>query len=25
VTTIGQERKFNPFLTGVYKLGSGRL
>ena len=25
VTTIGQERKTNPFLTGVYKLGSGRL
>jgi len=25
VTTIGQERLTNPFLTGVYKLGSGRL
>jgi len=25
VTTIGQERKTNPFLTGGYKLGSGRL
>lgn len=25
VTTIGQERKTNPFLTGIYKLGSGRL
>jgi hydroxyacylglutathione hydrolase len=25
VTTIGQERKFNPFLTGVYKPGSGRM
>ena len=25
VTTIGQERKTNPFLTGVYKLGAGRL
>jgi len=25
VTTIGQERKTNPFLTGMYKLGSGRL
>ena len=24
-TTIGQERKTNPFLTGVYKPGSGRL
>jgi hydroxyacylglutathione hydrolase len=24
-TTIGHERKTNPFLTGVYKLGSGRL
>jgi hydroxyacylglutathione hydrolase len=24
-TTIGQERKTNPFLTGVYKLGGGRL
>jgi glyoxylase-like metal-dependent hydrolase (beta-lactamase superfamily II) len=25
VTTIGQERLTNPFLTGVYKFGSGRL
>ncbi len=25
VTTIGQERKTNPFLTGVYRLGSGRF
>ena len=25
VTTIGQERLTNPFLTGVYKLGSGRF
>jgi len=25
VTTIGQERLTNPFLTGVYKLGAGRL
>jgi len=25
VTTIGHERKTNPFLTGFYKLGSGRL
>jgi hydroxyacylglutathione hydrolase len=25
VTTIGQERRTNPFLTGVYKLGAGRL
>jgi len=25
VTTIGRERKNNPFLTGMYKLGSGRL
>jgi glyoxylase-like metal-dependent hydrolase (beta-lactamase superfamily II) len=25
VTTIGQERKFNPFLTGAYKLEAGRL
>ena len=25
VTTIGRERKTNPFLTGMYKLGSGRL
>lgn len=25
VTTIGQERKTNPFLTGMYKLGSGKL
>jgi hydroxyacylglutathione hydrolase len=25
VTTIGKERKTNPFLTGVYELGSGRL
>jgi glyoxylase-like metal-dependent hydrolase (beta-lactamase superfamily II) len=25
VTTIGQERKTNPFLTGVYQLGAGRL
>ncbi|HLO00305.1 MAG TPA: MBL fold metallo-hydrolase [Pyrinomonadaceae bacterium] len=25
VTTIGQERKTNPFLTGVYKLGAGRF
>ena len=25
VTTIGAERKTNPFLTGVYNLGSGRL
>jgi hydroxyacylglutathione hydrolase len=24
-TTIGQERKTNPFLTGVYQLGGGRL
>lgn len=24
-TTIGQERTTNPFLTGVYKLGSGRI
>jgi len=25
VTTIGRERLHNPFLTGVYRLGSGRL
>jgi hydroxyacylglutathione hydrolase len=25
VTTIGQERLTNPFLTGVYKLGAGRF
>jgi hydroxyacylglutathione hydrolase len=25
VTTIGRERITNPFLTGAYKLGSGRL
>jgi hydroxyacylglutathione hydrolase len=25
VTTIGKERMTNPFLTGAYKLGSGRL
>jgi hydroxyacylglutathione hydrolase len=25
VTTLGKERKTNPFLTGVYKLGAGRL
>lgn len=25
VTTLGRERKTNPFLTGVYKLGAGRL
>jgi len=25
VTTIGHERLTNPFLTGVYKLGSGRF
>jgi len=25
VTTIGQERKSNPFLTGVFKLGAGRF
>ena len=25
VTTIGVERKTNPFLTGVYKVGSGRF
>jgi hydroxyacylglutathione hydrolase len=25
VTTIGHERSTNPFLTGVYKLGSGRM
>jgi len=25
VTTIGRERLTNPFLTGVYKLGGGRL
>jgi len=25
VTTIGKERKTNPFLTGVYELGAGRL
>ncbi len=25
VTTIGQERKTNPFLTGRYELGRGRL
>ena len=25
VTTIGHEKKTNPFLTGVYSLGSGRL
>ncbi|HKB67190.1 MAG TPA: MBL fold metallo-hydrolase [Pyrinomonadaceae bacterium] len=25
VTTIGHERKTNPFLTGMYKPGSGRL
>jgi hydroxyacylglutathione hydrolase len=25
VTTLGHERKTNPFLTGVYQLGSGRL
>jgi glyoxylase-like metal-dependent hydrolase (beta-lactamase superfamily II) len=24
-TTLGQERRTNPFLTGVYTLGSGRL
>ena len=24
-TTIGQERKTNPFLSGVYELGTGRL
>ena len=25
VTTIGNERTTNPFLTGVYKMGSGRM
>jgi hydroxyacylglutathione hydrolase len=25
VTTIGQERKTNPYLTGAYQLGAGRL
>jgi hydroxyacylglutathione hydrolase len=25
VTTIGHERRTNPFLTGVYKLGGGRM
>ena len=25
VTTIGHEKKTNPFLTGVYQLGSGRF
>ena len=25
VTTIGHERKTNPFLTGLYELGSGRI
>ena len=25
VTTIGEERMSNPFLTGVYKLGGGRF
>jgi hydroxyacylglutathione hydrolase len=25
VTTIGRERLTNPFLTGSYKLGSGRF
>jgi hydroxyacylglutathione hydrolase len=25
VTTIGQERRTNPFLTGVYNLGAGRF
>jgi hydroxyacylglutathione hydrolase len=25
VTTIGHERKTNPFLTGVYELGAGRF
>lgn len=25
VTTIGRERTTNPFLTGIYKLGAGRL
>lgn len=25
VTTIGKERKTNPFLTGVYQLGAGRF
>ncbi len=25
VTTIGQERRTNPFLTDVYKLGAGRF
>ncbi len=25
VTTIGHERRTNPFLTGVYQLGSGRF
>lgn len=25
VTTIGEERRTNPFLTGVYKLGAGRM
>ena len=25
VTTIGHERKTNPFLTGAYQLGSGRF
>jgi hydroxyacylglutathione hydrolase len=25
VTTLGRERKTNPFLTGAYKLGAGRL
>ena len=25
LTTIGRERKINPFLTGVFKLGAGRF
>ncbi|MCA1603609.1 MAG: MBL fold metallo-hydrolase, partial [Acidobacteria bacterium] len=25
LTTIGQERLTNPFLTGAYKLGGGRF
>jgi glyoxylase-like metal-dependent hydrolase (beta-lactamase superfamily II) len=25
VTTIGKERTTNPFLTGLYELGPGRL
>lgn len=25
VTTIGEERRTNPFLTGLYRLGSGRM